>query len=434
MATRIWKGDAVAVAQDNHATPANVEVNDVFNLTINGSVVSYTSTGTAVADVTAGLATAWNNSTILEFTEVSASDDTTHIGLLGDTAGLPFVVTGSAVNNSTGGTDNQTLTISTTPAAASGPNDWGTADNWYTSTGGIADSGVPVDDDNIIIENSAVSILFGLDQSGVGPASVKSKASFTGNIGLPRTNAAGYVEYRETSLKMTSSTDGSTTLWDIGEGEGSGSGRIKIDGLSGVNKFTVYNTGTRAESGIPSLLLKGTSTDNEYAINRGDVGIGFFGGETGNYTSLRVGFIDATGSDAQVVLGDDSPNTSGGSITQTGGQLVTSDVVQTVNLTGGVFTLRETATAATINADVGTVNYESAGTVTNLNVGNDGIVDFRRDGRTRTVENCNVYSGGTIFDPAQTVTFTNGLNLVKTSLPKVNLDLGTNLNWSSSGI
>lgn len=433
MATRIWKGDAVGIAQESRATPANVEVNDVFTLTLNGSAVNYTSTGAAVSDVTAGLTTAWNNSTVLEHTEIAAATTGAFVKFLGNTAGLPYTITGAAVNNSTGGADDQTLTMSTT-TLASGPNHWNAVDNWYTSTGGIADSGIPADDDNVIVENSAVSILFGLDQTAVTPSSVKFKASFTGNLGLPRTNVAGYVEYRDTYLKMTNSTDASTTLWDIGEGEGAGSGRLKIDGNTGLNKFTVFKSGIRAESGIPAILLKGTSTDNEYAINRGDVGIGFFGGESGSYTALRVGFLDAVGSDAKVVLGDDSPNVSGGTVTQTGGSLITSDVVETVTITGGEFHIRETATAATITVDTGTVFYETSGTLTNLSVGNSGVFDCRRDLRPRIVTNAVEYAGGSIIDPAETVTWSNGIDHVRCGVEDVNNQLGKNRTWTPSAI
>lgn len=107
MATNIYMGSTVAVAQIDTATPANVVIDDVFTLTLtddldNTAAVSFTATAATVANVTAGLTAAWNASTDPLLTGITASDSTTHVTLTADTAGVPFSVaatcTGSAHN------------------------------------------------------------------------------------------------------------------------------------------------------------------------------------------------------------------------------------------------------------------------------------------------------------------------------------------------
>ena len=114
MANQVFRGDAPAVAQVDTLTPANVEIGDVFTATINGKSITFTATVATVANVTAGIVAAWNVSTIQEFTEITATDSTTHITLMGDTAGVPFTVTSSSTGD---GAPADTFTQATSTAA-----------------------------------------------------------------------------------------------------------------------------------------------------------------------------------------------------------------------------------------------------------------------------------------------------------------------------
>jgi len=247
MTTIHWRGDAAAVAQVTRVTPANVEVGDVFTLTVNNKSVSYTAAAATVADVTAGLTAAWNNSTAAEMAEVTAADDTTHITLTADSAGVPFTVSASTTDG--GGNDTQTLTATEITASA-GPLHWDTAANWV---GGV----VPANSDDVYLEQSEASIRYGLDQSAVTLASLNIAASFTGEIGLPRINssgATGYVEYRGRDLQI-----GATNL-NIGYGEGDGSGSMRIDTGANQTAVVVQNTGTPAEEDSPALAERMPAT------------------------------------------------------------------------------------------------------------------------------------------------------------------------------
>jgi hypothetical protein len=55
MASRLYRGDSVPVAQVTKITPANVLVGDTFTITCNGKSVVYVALAATVADVVAGL-------------------------------------------------------------------------------------------------------------------------------------------------------------------------------------------------------------------------------------------------------------------------------------------------------------------------------------------------------------------------------------------
>jgi hypothetical protein len=413
--THVWNGDALPVAQVDSFTPANVETTDIFTLTCNGRSVSFTATAATVANVTAGLTTAWNASTEVEHTELTASDQTTYMDLTSDTAGVPFTVTASTTDG--GGTDDQTLTRAAVTANA-GPNVWA-ADNFDSGT-------LPANTDTVIFENSNVDCLYGLDQNAVTLTLLTIRQSYTGKIGLPRTNATNsYVEYRDTFLKI------SATTVDIGEGEGNGSGRIKVNVGSNQTAVNIYNQGTRAETGIPCVLWQGTHASNTFNLVKGDAGVAFFGGETSTIATLQVGYISNQSSDSELLCGSGTTLTT---VTVNGGEVDLDSNVTTLNQTAGDVTLRSAATVTTWNLDGGTAYHASTGTLTTLNVGGGAIFDCRRSLGARTITNANLYQGATINDPMKTVTFTNGLDLVRCSPGDVTLDIGEHQTLTPSAI
>ena len=118
MTTKIWRGDAPAVAQVSRITPATVEIGDTFTVTINGKSITVTATAATVANITALMTAAIAASDIPEFQEVTAADATTSLTLTANTAGVPFVVTSSASNGGSAGVAVTTTTAGS-PAASS---------------------------------------------------------------------------------------------------------------------------------------------------------------------------------------------------------------------------------------------------------------------------------------------------------------------------
>jgi hypothetical protein len=162
MATVIWRGGAPAIAQVVTVTPANVEINDVFNILSEDdygatqATVTFTASAATVANVTAGLTAAWNASRSPFCTGITASDSTTHVTLTADTAGIPFYIDTSTVDG--GGANTQTLTAATA-TANSGPNAAAVAYNW-------SGNAVPGAGDTVHIPAGSPSLLYDLDMDG----------------------------------------------------------------------------------------------------------------------------------------------------------------------------------------------------------------------------------------------------------------------------
>ena len=384
MANRIWIGQAPLVTQESRATPANVEIGDIFTLTLNTKTLSFTATAATVANVTAGLTAAWNALTSAggypEFEEITASDQTTYVKLLCDTSGLPFTVTGSATNG--GAAATETLTMST-PTAATGPNHWDNAKNW-------SGNAVPIAADDVYIDNSAVSILYGLAQSAVTLTSLTITNRYTGYIGLPTRNAGGYEEYRATYMAI------SATTLTVGEGAGNGSGRIKIDVGSIQTALNIAATGSQVEQSVPALLFKGTHASNTADIAGGTVGIACLPAETSTILTLR-----QTG--GTVLCGSGTTLTT---VSKSAGTMTLNSAVTTLTQEDGELYKLSGATT-TLNVNGGTVYYDSTGTITTATVNNSGILSFDRSNKARTVTTLNLNDNGTVRDVLDVVTFTN---------------------------
>lgn len=390
MAAIRWRGDAPAVAQVITATPANVEVGDQFSLTINGKSISYTAAAATVADVVAGLADAVSDSDLPEFEEVQATDTASEVTLVARTPGVPLSIAASTVNG--GGADTQTLTIAeVTPS--SGPHHWDAAANWSSGS-------VPGGGDDVFIEDSETSILFGLEQSAVVLDSLQIAASFTGEIGLPRINDQGstsYAEYRPRTLQI-----GAAAL-EIGSGDGLGSGRIRLDTGSAVTALMLHASGISLEDDVPAIVWKGTHASNLVTVADGNLGIAVEGGDTAVVSTLR----QAGGSVSC------APGVTLTTIQRSGnGELRLQSDAGTLVQSGGETEIRGSAAVGTLQLDGGRVAFLSDGTITTLDIdGVEAVIDFSCDVRPRTVSACTLRHGS-IIDPHGTVTWTGGIQPV----------------------
>lgn len=410
MADNRWEPKAGAVAQVDTVTVANTWAqNDTVTLTINSSDLLITiGTLTSTSQVATTIQQAWEG---LTFTDTSASvvpegggDDFAEHGeitatvssavvtLTHDTPGRPFLLT---VTEVTGGSGTATEATAT---AATGPNHADNTANWTAGTLPQATAS-----ENVFIDNSDVSLLYGLD--GWGGANTLDSftiaASFTGDIGLPKLNPAGYVEYDSDYL------DVEATKVFIGNGEGTGSGRIKLNMGTVLATVTVESTGSPAESGLGALILKGTNTNNVLEVLSGSVSIAAFGGETANLVSSRI--VSGTVDFGEGLVATTLIQNQQGNIT------VRSNMTTLTN-SGGTVAVLGSATVGTLNNDAGTVNYLSSGTITNLNIGGKSVgahVAFSGDlaAGGRTVTNCTIDLNGSFRDDLQTVAFTNKIGL-----------------------
>lgn len=407
MATRSWIGSAPSIAQVTQWTFGGTWLaTETVTVTIGTRSWTVLTGSTVIATLLANIVAAYNLLTAAnypEFKDVTAAvSGTTIFQATSNTAGLQFTLALST--NSASGT----IGAPSNTVVNSSPNDWSIAANW-------AENAVPVAADDVVIDRGSVDILYGLAQSGVTLTSLTIRAAYIGNIGLPTRNASGYEEYRATQLAI------SATTCTIGQGDGTGSGRIKLNFGSVQTALTVFGMGTSIERGLAALLWKGTHASNVVNIYSGTFGVAVFSGETAVIATLR-----QTG--GSIVT---STGTTLTTIDKNGGTLETFSGATTVTNRGGGITLWAGA-FTTINILQDTINYNSTGTITNLNVYDGGVADFDTVNQARTVTNCTIVSGSKITDKAKTVTWTNGIILTKCGNEAVTLVLGEDITLTRS--
>lgn len=413
MSTKTFHGDAPDVVDTWTLTPANVGVGNTFTVTINGKSITVTATDTTVANVTALLAAALNANAddILEFAELKAVDNTTLVTVTVRDAGVPTVISSSAA----GGT--ATLTAANTQAA-SGSHFIDTAVNFAGDVAAVAA-------DDLVLSNGCSDVLYGLDQSGIGLSSLIVKEG-AGLVGLPKLHPASgrsYDEFRDEYLAW----DSITTLEILTRGS-----RCKIDpGAVAACAALINSTGIRLDEDVPAILLLGSHASNSLTILRGDVGVAFYEGESANWPTINVGYVEDILGDVDLFIGDGASTIT--ALNQNGGEIDCEAAVTTLSMVNGIFRARAGA-IGTADVDGGTFIELGQGTITTLHVGNEGVADFSQDVRAVTVTNCELHAGGTIYDPLRRVTFTNGIDLVRCGLHDVDLRIGEHVTISLSDI
>lgn len=230
--------------------------------------------------------------------------------------------------------------------------------------------------DDVYLDYSDSDILYGLSQSAVILNSLNIAATFTGTIGLPKTNADGtaYPEYRTDYLAI-----GAVSVL-IGQGPGSGSSRLKLNFGSTINTTNVLRTATGAESDLPAVLLKGTNAYNTLNVDSADtcsVGVAVFGGETATLSVLKVdGSADLRGGAGLTVT----------TLTQDDGTLLLAGAVTTWNMNGGSAEI-DSGGVTTLTIYGGSVTWNSTGALGTCTVTGTGSLDFGQDARTKVVTN-----------------------------------------------
>jgi hypothetical protein len=402
MAHCIWLGDAQPIKQINTITPANVNIGNIFSVTINGKTVSFTATAATVANVTTGLASALSSSTIPEFQEIAWTNQTTYIKAESVVEGVPFTQTSSA----SGGT---AANVTATTQAATGPDFWDNTANWSTGS-------VPANSDTVTFERINRPVRHGLAQSAVTLTALNIYASYTGTIGLRSYTSSGYREYRPTYLTIKSA------VFNIGQGEGGGSSLIKINASTVQTEINVLGTAQQsAEPGLSCVLLLGSHADNVLNVLRGSVGVAAQAGETATMETVTVGYISQQSSDSKVTLGSGVTLTD---LVMTGGVVTVNSNVANITQDGGTLNMQAGAVSDTLELRSGVCRYTSAGTIDALQVQSDATIDFSRDLRARTVTSCSMLKASKLLDPFATVTFTGGVVLAACNLKEVTLDVG----------
>ena len=400
MATKYWLGIARAVAQIATMQVTAYHASTTYGLEVNGVQIGSTINQGSVNATATALATAWNASTHAYATGITAAANTDTVTFTGDVAGVPFTVAGTVA----GGTG--TLGAFTTSTAATGPNHWDNADNWSSGT-------IPANSDDVIVADSEVPILWGLDQSSVTLDSLTIRQSYTGKIGLPLASFATVSDGSTTAAATEYRTDYLTIGADvisIGEHNGpanpNGATRIKLyNNQNAASETTIHNTAVGGvDLGLPAvrLLAAHASANLEVRSAPGGVGIGVDEpGETATLGTVHVS--DRTGV-SRVFVGEGVTYTNfrsqgGRHVLNAAATVAAVDVAGGELVTEGDFTI----TALTIRGggEVTANHVKSGGNaITTATVTEGGALIGTRSTRARTWDAVNLDEGSLETDDA----------------------------------
>lgn len=390
MANLYMIGGATAVSQETRCTPGSVEADDGFYLKINGvTIAQFISVTGTVAEVVAGLVSAWNASTNVYKTDIVASNvSNAYVKLLGP-AGMPFTVVGSTIDG--GGLNTQTLTI-INQVLAKGPNDWGSAENW---SGGA----VPVNSDVVFLRDSSFDLLWGLDQSSVTLSGLYIDESFKGKIGINYVeyikNATGtsiqanLKEYRPTHLKVK--VNGPVEIGKRNTANAyaqTASPRILLDLDTQATTCTIWNAlGIPSELGRAAIRLKANSASTDIVVMNAPNGVSIGAEVPGETVTLRTVNIADTTSNSQVMTENGVTLTrwlQNGGI----GTLEAVGTVQQIEVSGGSLVTRGNFVAglvANYGATLSVQHFNAASAIKAL-VMTKGITDLRKVPKSITID------------------------------------------------
>lgn len=408
MSTLKFNGNASSAAQVTAWLFGGTwESNDIVNVTINGKTVSTVTGSATITTIIDTVVTALNASTITEFAEITWSRSSNSLVGTADTAGLPFTATVSTTETGGGAADSQTIdgttsSTGTNSTANGSANDISITTSWSTAA-------LPVNSDTLVFEGISTDALYGLNQSSVTGVTVKVDASYSGKIGLPYRNANGYAEYRTAYLRY-----GISTLIYAGTG-----GRAKFDCGSTSATITINNSGASAETGLETVLLKGSSIAT-LNVNKGSVAVAPFADETSAVTTANIAYVTNPSSDAKVRFGSGCTLTT---LNMLGGQVQTNQAITTVVASAGTH-IHKTGNITTYKNEGATLVDNAAHTITTY-IGTDGsVLDASQATGAITITNCTLYKGAKIIDPFRRITFTNAIVLQYCGLKDVDLDFG----------
>jgi hypothetical protein len=409
MADTRWLGRAGEVAEvDTITMSGSWSAAETVTVSINGKdLVCVIGTSVANADVATLVKEAWEGDTTLtdttasytpagggpaftEFSQLTATVSGAAVTLTADTAGVPWGYSGSApIANGITVTDNSGTGTATLASVteATGPNFIDNADNWYADE--VPGTSEATD---VWVDNSDVSLLYGLFATAHDLTSLNVAANFTAEIGLPKTNGGGYPEFRPDYLIVNAAAV------TIGYGDGSGSGRIKLDSEAVTTAVVVESTGSSAEPGLGALLWKGTDASNTLRVQSGSVSVCIFNGETAAITNVMVAAGTVEFGQGQATIE---------TYTQQGGDVSTRSTFTAGTVSGGTLTLNGAAAgSSTLIVDGGTLIHKSTGVMTALTLGGPSgpVLDCDQDNSFKVITTLTVKSSFSIIDTLETLT------------------------------
>ena len=187
--------------------------------------------------------------------------------------------------------------------------------------------------------------------------------------------------------------------------------------------ISVYATAAALDTGLTALQIQGTNSSNVLYAYSGNVGCAVSVGEMATFATIAISYITNQASDVTFFAG---PGLTLTTLNMYGGSVTLNSGFATCNAYSGTLFVLGTGAATTITLDGASCVWYSNGTISTLNVGPNGTIDFSKDSRTKTVTTTTVYAGATLNDPNKVVTYSNGIAFSQCRIDDVTLDLGEN--------
>lgn len=291
-----------------------------------------------------------------------------------------------------------------------GDGDWNNTTFW---SGGV----VPINGDDVFIENISEVIDTNLNQSAVTLASLNIGLSFTGTIGTTTAD----LQISATLLRVG---------YHFGQGSPTGSTRIRLDLGSNICTGTIDGTATTsADNNLEPLRIIGTNASNVFTINDGIVGFAT-SDETEVATILE---LSLTGDEAQVHLTDGV--TLAGTNVLAGTASLGCAVSGTIEQSGGTVTTYGILTVATWNINAGVGIVQSTGVITLAEV--RGTIDYSTHAIAKTTTSLVLFAGSTCnlnTGNPLVPTITNGVDFRRCQISDVNFTSWAETTWTPSAI
>lgn len=270
--------------------------------------------------------------------------------------------------------------------------DWSVAGNW-------SPSGVPVNGDDVFLDNSIQSVAAGFSQGAVLLASLTITNTFTGSIG----DALTYLAIGASQV-------------DIGKAIGSdrtakGSQFIKLNLGTDAAQIRVHESKkTGTDPNLPPIQILAVNAATDLFVTGGVVGVAVGPAEVSTLgdATISAGPGKKTSPSMTIGLGATITNVD---IAEGDSFLLSTPTTLTV--TGGTVTTQADGAITTANVQGGKLISNSTGIITTLTIDRSGEVDFLKSSEVRTVTILNLGVGVLNLDK-DVVTLTNDIVLVKT--------------------
>lgn len=405
MATVYWTGNGINIqGVDTLTVGGTPAAGNTITATINGKAVTYTLvSGDTTATAATGLFNLVNNAATRppEFSEltwanpsngvITATETALNVKSLNQTGGLTVSATGGGA----------TITLVHT-VTGSYQSDVGLAANWLRA--GVA--AIPANGDDVIVADSSIPLLWNLAALvAVQFASFRRWQSFTGTIGLPENNPAGYTEFRPTYFQFVGNASPITCT--LGEPIGTGGGPSRERYNVGAQQVSWVIFGAGSPQDDVAIRILGTNASSTINLTQTSVGVAMLPGDVSSLASANVdgggslalgsgvtfsGALTLTTATAQVNCAPATVSANQGSRVTVGGLGLT---YATVTVTGG-----------------SVVTWLSNSTITTLTLQTGSQLDKSQDLRAMTVTSSTIDADSCqIIDPFNAITYTNATTL-----------------------